>query len=75
MAQDKTQKLQDNIEALYDVIDIYDSALSALSGMLTATLNEPDISDWQARSIIKCAMATSVYYADNAKKEMEAINE
>ena len=73
--QDKTQRLQDKIEALYDVIDTYDAALSALSGMLTTTLSEAEISDWQARSIIRCCMATSVYYADSAKKELEVIGE
>lgn len=80
MAQDKTkqleiERLENKIEKLYDVIDTYDAALGSLSGMLTAALGEENISDWQARGIIRCSMATAVYYADSAKKELELVNE
>lgn len=75
MKQDKTMKLENTIEALHDVIETYDAALSSLSGMLTAVLAEEEINDWQARGIIRCAMATAVYYADSAKKDLENINE
>lgn len=69
--QDKMiEKLHEELARLEEAIDTYDNSLSSIAGMITAALNEPNLSDWQAKGILRCVLASCAYYADNAKKEL-----
>lgn len=68
-------KLQDKIEKLEEVANTYDMALSSISGTVSACLNEDEISDWQARSILRCILATAAYYADINRAELGKLDD
>ena len=68
-------KLQDKIDKYEEAVNTYDTALSSISGTISAVLNEPDITDWQARSVLRCLLATAAYYADITREELGAIDD
>ena len=68
-------KLQDKINKLEEVVNTYDVALSSISGTISACLSEDEISDWQARSILRCLLATAAYYADINRGELGALDD
>jgi hypothetical protein len=68
-------KLQDKINKLEEIAETYDMALSNITGTITACLGEDELSDWQARSILRTILATSAYYAEMAKTELKELND
>ena len=68
-------KQQDKINLLIDVAHAGDTALSSISGMVTACLNDDELTDWQAKSILRCVLATASYFAGINEKTLEALDD
>lgn len=68
-------KQQDKINILVDVAHTGDTALSSISGMITACINDEELTDWQAKSILRCILATASYYAGINDTALESLND
>jgi len=69
--QNKTELLKEFKEA----IQLYDSGLSSIAGMVTACLNEDELTPWQARSILKCVLSTATHYGMLNDDTLEKTND
>lgn len=56
-------KNEDRIDTLTDAVKLYDTGLSSICGLITACLNEEELTPWQACSILRCILSTATYYA------------
>lgn len=70
-----TQLVEDTIEKQETALAIYDCALSDIAGMLTAAIGNQDLSEWELRSVIRCAMTVCVSRTDEAIKELGKLND
>jgi hypothetical protein len=68
-------KLQNKIDRLENIIETYDTSLSSISGMITACLNEHELSDWQAKSVLRCILATASFYASETRNDLESLDD
>jgi len=62
---------QDKIELLNQAVQLCDTGLSSIAGMATACINEDELSDWQAKSILRCILATATHYGILNQELME----
>lgn len=68
-------KQQDKINILLDIAQTSDTALSSIAGMITACLNDDELTDWQAKSILRCILSTASYYGGMNDKTLERLDD